>query len=188
MSNCCGFQTCSGKGGGFLVISLAVAAVLAVGLWAYVGRKSPDPATAEVPAERTGTPGPAQAGEAVAPAEAKGTEKAAADEPARHDVVLLNSQTFDQGVAKGVTLVDFYADWCGPCRTMAPILKEVAHDLGAAAKVAKVNVDEDRELAQRFRVRGIPLLVVLKDGKEVQRMVGLQQKGNVLRIVKSHVN
>ena len=72
-------------------------------------------------------------------------------------------------------LLDFWAPWCGPCRAQAPILDQVAAQLGERAIVAKVNVDEEGELAARFGVQAIPTLVVLKQGQLAQRMVGLQQ-------------
>jgi thioredoxin 1 len=72
-------------------------------------------------------------------------------------------------------LLDFWAPWCGPCRAQAPILDQVADQVGDRAIVAKVNVDEEGELAARFGVQAIPTLVVLKQGQLAQRMVGLQQ-------------
>jgi len=72
-------------------------------------------------------------------------------------------------------LIDFWAPWCGPCRAQAPILDTVADQVGERAIVAKVNVDEEGELAARFGVQAIPTLVVLKQGKLAQRLVGLQQ-------------
>jgi thioredoxin 1 len=86
----------------------------------------------------------------------------------------LDEQTFDPAVAEGVTIVDFYADWCGPCRMLAPAVEEAAQKLAGTATVAKVNVDQCPALAGRFRIQAIPLVVVLRDGQEVNRLVGLQ--------------
>lgn len=85
----------------------------------------------------------------------------------------LDSRTFDQAVAdSGVTLVDFWAEWCGPCRALAPTLDRLASDFDGRAKVAKVDVDANPDLASRFGVQSIPTLVFLKDGEEIERVVG----------------
>ncbi|MBR2325421.1 MAG: thioredoxin [Clostridia bacterium] len=86
-------------------------------------------------------------------------------------VLKLNNDSFDEAVKDGRVLVDFYADWCGPCRMMAPILEAVSEER-ADLKVAKVNVDESSELAAKFGVMSIPTLVLLDGGDEIKRIVG----------------
>ena len=78
-------------------------------------------------------------------------------------------------------LVDFYADWCGPCKMLAPILHELAEEKSGTLKVGKVNVDEQMELAMRFQVSSIPMLVVFKDGKAITKSVGYRPKSEIGR-------
>ena len=94
-------------------------------------------------------------------------------------VVKLNQENFAEAVKSGRALVDFYADWCGPCRMMAPIPEAVAAEKEDLL-VAKVNVDENAELASRYGVMSIPTLVVLEDGEEIKRIVGARPKEALL--------
>ena len=80
-------------------------------------------------------------------------------------------------------LLDFYADWCGPCKMLAPVLHEIAEENTGALKVGKVNVDEQMELAMRFQVSSIPMLVVFKDGKAVAKSVGYRPKSEIAAMV-----
>ena len=80
-------------------------------------------------------------------------------------------------------LLDFYADWCGPCKMLSPVLHELAEEKSGALKVGKVNVDEQMELAMRFQVSSIPMLVVFKDGKVVAKSVGYRSKAEIAAMV-----
>ena len=81
-------------------------------------------------------------------------------------------------------LVAFYADWCGPCRMLAPVLEEIAREYEGGVKVGKVNVDEQMELAQKFGVSSIPLLVVFKDGQPVAKSLGYRPKEEIVNLLK----
>ncbi|MGE4444277.1 MAG: thioredoxin [Candidatus Altimarinota bacterium] len=102
-------------------------------------------------------------------------------------VVVLNEENFTSEVSSGVVLVDFWAEWCGPCQMMLPILSDFANDIGDKVKVGKINVDENPSLAQQFRVMSIPTLIVLKDGKPVEMMVGVKQKEELNEIIGKHL-
>ena len=80
-------------------------------------------------------------------------------------------------------LLDFYADWCGPCKMLAPVLHEIAEESTGALKVGKINVDEQMDLAMRFQVSSIPMLVVFKDGKAVAKSVGYRPKAEIAAMV-----
>ena len=80
-------------------------------------------------------------------------------------------------------LLDFYADWCGPCKMLAPVLHEIAEENAGALKVGKINVDEQMELAMRFQVSSIPMLVIFKDGKAVAKSLGYRPKAEIAAMV-----
>jgi len=86
---------------------------------------------------------------------------------------------FQHGVQKGVTLVDFYADWCGPCRTLAPVLEKVAKEVSGQAIIAKLDIDHAQKIASDYKVTSIPTLILFKDGKEIGRIVGLRDQAAI---------
>lgn len=88
----------------------------------------------------------------------------------------LTDADFAEGVKSGVTLVDFWAPWCPPCRAQGPIVEKLAGAFSGTAKIAKVNVDENGTVAGKYSVMNIPTILVFKDGAEVKRFVGLQQE------------
>jgi thioredoxin 1 len=95
----------------------------------------------------------------------------------------LTEHTFDEEIkaATEPVLVDFWAEWCGPCKMIAPILDEIAKDNAGKIRVGKINVDENLELARRFEVMSIPTLILFKDGEACLRIVGAKGKGQLLQ-------
>ena len=98
------------------------------------------------------------------------------------NVVAVNDGNFDAEVIKASTpvLVDFWAEWCGPCKMIAPILDEIATEKGVAVKVAKVNVDESQGLSSKFGIRAIPTLLFFKDGAVREQVVGMTSKRDLI--------
>lgn len=83
-------------------------------------------------------------------------------------------------------LVDFFADWCGPCKTLAPILKEAKSELGEGVKIVKVDVDKNQALSEKYQVRGVPTLILFKNGEQVWRQSGVVQKSAIVELIRSH--
>lgn len=100
-------------------------------------------------------------------------------------VIKITSKNFEEEVSKSElpVLLDFWASWCGPCRMVSPIVDEVANELEGRAKVGKINVDEEQELAQAFSIMSIPTLVVINNGKLVNQLVGVRSKQEIIEML-----
>lgn len=83
-------------------------------------------------------------------------------------------------------LVDFFATWCGPCKTLAPILTEVKKELGDAVKIVKIDVDKNQPIAAKYEVRGVPTMLLFKNGKQLWRQSGVLQKNQLVDIIKQY--
>ena len=102
----------------------------------------------------------------------------------------VSDNSFENDVLKSGTpvLVDFWAEWCAPCRMLAPTVAAVAEHYGDNASVVKLNVDDNPSTAQRYGIKGIPTLILFRDGKEVERVVGATSKESITRMVEKYVS
>lgn len=99
------------------------------------------------------------------------------------NIVYLDDGSFKTTIGTGVTLVDFYADWCGPCRMIAPIIEELSNEFAGKAKIAKLDIEKAQEVTSEFQVTSIPTIILFKDGNEVKRIVGLRDKETLKSLV-----
>lgn len=100
-------------------------------------------------------------------------------------VIELNKDNFEKEVmeAKVPVLIDFWANWCGPCRMMSPVIDKIAEEMGDKVKVCKVNVDENHELAEKYEIMTIPAFIIVKNGAETGRTIGVQPKEDILKLI-----
>ena len=96
-------------------------------------------------------------------------------------IKVLTDKSFNQQIKKGIILVDFWAEWCGPCKMMAPVLNDLSEILDANKAIGKLDVQEFQSVAATYKVRGIPTMILFKDGKEVNRFVGVKSKDFLLK-------
>jgi len=111
------------------------------------------------------------------------------ERPMANSVETLSTATFDETVSSADVpiLVDFWAEWCGPCKAIAPILEEIADERGEKLRIAKLNVDENPDIAMRFDVMSIPTLILFKEGTAEARLVGAKGKGQLLSELDPHL-
>lgn len=101
-------------------------------------------------------------------------------------IVNVTDQNFNQETSEGLVLTDFWAPWCGPCKMIAPVLEEINSEMGDKVKIAKLNVDENPETAQKFGVMSIPTLLLFKDGEVVDQVVGFKPKEALVQLINNH--
>lgn len=101
------------------------------------------------------------------------------------EILKVTSENFEEEVLKSkqTVLIDFYADWCGPCKMLSPVVDQIAEE-NENVKVVKINVDNAQDLAMKYQVMSIPTLVVIKEGKEINRSVGLRDKSEIINMIK----
>ncbi len=99
----------------------------------------------------------------------------------------LTAATFEDKIKDGVTMVDFWAPWCGPCRMIAPVVEELAEEYEGKANICKVNTDEEQDIAVKYGIRSIPTVMFFKDGEVVDQMIGAASKGAFTSIIDKHL-
>ncbi|HEU5138342.1 MAG TPA: thioredoxin [Bacillales bacterium] len=101
-------------------------------------------------------------------------------------IVTATDQNFSQETSEGLVLADFWAEWCGPCKMVAPVLEEINDEMEDKVKIVKLDVDENQETAGNFGVMSIPTLIFFKDGEVVDKVVGYQPKESLVEVINKH--
>jgi len=109
------------------------------------------------------------------------------DQHSKGGVINLTDNNFEQTIKKGVTLVDFWAVWCGPCKTQGPIIDKVAEEIGSKAKICKLDIDKNPVISNKYNVTLIPTIIIFKNGKIVEKYIGVQQKDLLVNKIKEHL-
>jgi len=106
------------------------------------------------------------------------------------NVLELDDFNFDKKILEGskVSLVDFWAPWCGPCKMLGPVVEEVAKDIGEKAQIAKLNVDDNPVVASKYKIMSIPTILIFKSGKIVDQFIGIQPKDLIIKRLESAIN
>ncbi len=102
-------------------------------------------------------------------------------------IQLATSEEFENSIRNGVSLIDFNAPWCGPCRAQEPIITQLLEDFSGRATIAEMNVDENQKTAVKLGIQSIPTIAVFKDGAEVERFVGLQTAKTLVKAIEDHL-
>jgi thioredoxin 1 len=100
-------------------------------------------------------------------------------------VVELTDDSFEDTIREGVTLIDFWAPWCVPCRRQNPVINQIANEVGEQAKVCKINVDDHKKAAIRMKIKNIPNVIIFKDGEPVRQLIGLKPKATLKKALQS---
>jgi thioredoxin 1 len=109
------------------------------------------------------------------------------NKPPSENVKILTDETFHSTVKSGVSLVDFWAEWCGPCKVQGPIVDEVADEIGDKANICKLDIDHNQKIAGQLGIQSIPTMLLFKDGKIVEKFVGVKPKGVLLKAITAHI-
>ncbi|MCF8368191.1 MAG: thioredoxin [Bacteroidales bacterium] len=107
--------------------------------------------------------------------------------PPSENIKILTDSTFETTIKNGVSLVDFWAAWCGPCKVQGPIVDEIANEIGEKANICKLDIDKNQRTATKLGIRNIPTLILFKDGKPVDKFVGVKPKGVLMKAINQHI-
>jgi len=113
--------------------------------------------------------------------------KAMTDMPDSEKLKTLNDNNFKSSVSKGISLVDFWAPWCTPCKIQGPIISELAEEMGDEVNICKLDVDQNKKVATELSIRSIPSILIFKDGEIVQQFVGMKTKNILKKALNSHL-
>ncbi len=107
--------------------------------------------------------------------------------PVSENLIILRDATFKKQIKTGITLIDFWAPWCMPCKVLGPTVSEVADELKDKASICKLNIDENKKTAAELGIRSIPTMIIFKKGKIVNKLVGIKTKAAIVKAVKEHI-
>jgi thioredoxin 1 len=108
--------------------------------------------------------------------------------PVSENLIILRDAAFKKQIKTGVTLIDFWAPWCMPCKIQGPIVSEVADEFAGKAAICKLNIDENKKTATELGIRSIPTIIIFKNGKIVKKLVGVKTKAVLIKAVKEHLS
>jgi len=109
------------------------------------------------------------------------------NKPPSENLNILTDENFDKVISSGVTLVDFWAEWCGPCKVQGPIINELADEVNGNANICKLNIDKNQTTAQKYGIQSIPTILIFKDGNPVEKLVGVKPKRILMKALQSHI-
>jgi thioredoxin 1 len=110
------------------------------------------------------------------------------NQPPSENIKVLTDENFSSTIKNGVSLVDFWASWCGPCRVQGPIVDEIADQIGDKANICKMDIDQHRKTAGMLGIQSIPTILIFKNGKMVEKFVGMKPKTVLLKAVSTHIS
>lgn len=108
------------------------------------------------------------------------------NKPPSENLKILTDDNFDNTINRGVSLVDFWAAWCGPCKVQGPIVNELADEVNGKANICKLDIDKNRKTAQKYGIQNIPTILIFKNGKPVEKLVGVKPKRILMNALQSH--
>jgi len=109
------------------------------------------------------------------------------NQPPSENLNILTDENFESTIKSGITLVDFWAEWCGPCKVQGPIINELADEIDGKAKISKLDIDKNQKTAQKYGIQSIPTIVIFKDGKQVEKLVGVKPMRVLMKSLQTHI-